>query len=81
MSKIFFPSRSTMVEASPPHPGNTMYKVSKGIEHWGDTSCEVIKIQMVYDGKVSGRRSPSFPIDQNGKSKDFEKIKDVILNL
>ena len=81
MSKVFFPTKSSQVKASPPHPDNTIYKVSIWIEHWEGVACEGIKIQMVYDGKISGRRSPTFPIDKNGESPDFEKVKEAISQL
>jgi hypothetical protein len=61
MAKIFYPEESILVEASKPHPPNTQYKVSLGVEDWGDNFVPVIKVQMIYDGIVSGRRSPSFP--------------------
>ena len=62
MSKVYFPLRYIDVPASPPHQGNPEYRVSVGIEHWGDGSAErVFKIQMMYDGIVAGRKSPSFP--------------------
>lgn len=62
MSKVFFPQRFIDIPASRPHPANTEYRVSVGVEHWGDGSPQyVYKIQMVYDGAVAGRKSPSFP--------------------
>ncbi len=60
--KIYFPSEHEDVPASsPPHPLNTAYRVSWGIEHWGSHAAPVLKVQMVYEGQVSGRRSPSYP--------------------
>ncbi len=63
MPQTFFPAagRSIDVAASPPHAANTMYRVSFGHEIWEDGGHSVGKVQMVYDGVVSGRRSPSFP--------------------
>lgn len=61
--QVYFPIRFIDVPASPPHDPTTSYRVSTGREHWGDGHfAEVEKIQMVYRGRVSGRRSPSFPI-------------------
>jgi len=58
------------IPASPPHPQNTEYKVSIGIELWGDYPAHVVKVQMVYNGKVEGRKSPSFPTGTD----DFERV-------
>lgn len=59
------------VPASEPHPPNTHYRVSKGVEHWGDGEQRyVYKIQMVYDGVVARRKSPSYPEDAD----DFENV-------
>lgn len=58
----YFPIKSTYVQASLPHPTNTQYKVSIGLEKWGDKNVLVSKVQIVYNGKVSGRKSPSYPI-------------------
>ncbi|HRO24375.1 hypothetical protein [Ottowia sp.] len=63
MAKIFHP-RGTPVflEASKPHPEGTQYRLSIGEENWDGLMVGVIKVQMVYGGKVSGRRAPSFPL-------------------
>ena len=61
MSKIFAPIDSVFVPASAPHPANTQYKISIGYEKWG-TPEKVLKIQMVYNGKLSCRRSDSYPV-------------------
>ena len=70
--KIFFPNPLTHrdIPASEPHPPNTCYRVSYGQEIWDDGPHAVTKIQMVYEGKVSGRRSPSFPEG----SDDFKRV-------
>ncbi|MBU8576450.1 hypothetical protein ACQKEX_14550 [Bacillus pumilus] len=65
MAQTFFPKMHIMVAASKPHPKNTQYKVSVGEEVWEDAKHLVTKVQMVYDGKVAGRRSPSYPIGTN----------------
>jgi hypothetical protein len=62
MSKVYFPIRFLDVPASLPHEGNPAYRVSIGIEHWGNGSAQhVYKVQMVYNGAVAGRKSPSYP--------------------
>lgn len=71
MSKVYFPIRFEDVPASPPHEGDPAYRVSVGIEHWGDGSAQhVYKVQMVYGGAVAGRKSPSYPED----SDDLERV-------
>ncbi|WP_034440071.1 hypothetical protein [Clostridium ihumii] len=78
MAKVFYPKDSIFVPAScPPHPQNTEYKVSYGEEDWNGTFVSVFKVQMVYDGVVSGRRSPSFPIETD----DYFKVHDTMLKL
>jgi hypothetical protein len=63
MSKVFFPIRSLDVPANSPHQGSPAYRVSFGVEHWGDGTPRqyVYKVQMAYHGKVAGRKTPSFP--------------------
>ena len=68
--KVFFPIRYIDVPAGPPHGDDAAYRVSYGIEHWGAQPAFVFKIQMVYGGTVSGRRSPSFPAETD----DFERV-------
>lgn len=75
--KVFHPQRHELVTASEPHPENTHYKVSIGTEFWGDKPATVVKIQMVYNGKVEGRRSPSYPIG----SDDFERVNNTVQKL
>lgn len=80
MATTFFPVVSTMVKASKGynisgndyHPENTEYKVSIGYENNdGDENCLVRKVQICYDGKISGRRSPSFPFVND----DWNRVK------
>lgn len=74
--KVYFPTHFIDVPASAPHPANTAYRVSRGMEHWenGEEPHRVIKIQMVYDGSVSGRRSPSFPAGTNDARRVTEAV-------
>lgn len=83
MANTFFPVVSTFVKASTGynpqgenyHPENTDYKVSIGYEITdGDEDCFVYKVQIRYDGKIAGRRSPSFPL----KSSDWDEVKDAM---
>lgn len=76
MPKIYHPFIYEDVDASPPHDPLTQYRVSFGIEYWDDEQPqEVAKIQMVYDGVVSGRRSPSFPAGTNDVARCVEAFK------
>lgn len=80
MANTFFPIVSTFVKADTGynangndyHPQNTEYKVSIGYEiEDGNKDNLVFKVQICYDGKISGRRSPSFPV----LSSDWSKVK------
>lgn len=62
ISKVFYPTKSVDVDASSPHPKGTKYRVSIGPENWGTSIGTVLKVQMIYNGKVSGRISPSYPL-------------------
>lgn len=78
MSKIFFPRVHKLIPASKPHPSNTHYKVSLGMEDWQGTHVEVVKVQMVYNGVVSGRRSPSYPIGTDDYTRVTKAIDELI---
>ena len=63
------------VDAKPPQPMGTQYRVAVGDELWGDGKRHmVLKVQMVYGGKVAGRTSPSYPIDND----DEQRVRAVI---
>lgn len=88
MANTFFPIVSTFVEANTGyntngenyHPENTDYKVSIGYEiEDGNSDCLVLKVQIRYDGKIAGRRSPSFPVlssDWDDVKKAMDRVKD-----
>ena len=66
MARTFYPRKTKYVSASEPHSPGTEYKISIGDEEWGDgTFQSVVKVQMVYNGKVAGRMSPSYPVESN----------------
>lgn len=44
--------------------GTTRYRVARGLEYWGEEPVDVLKVQVEYDRAISGRRSPSYPIEQ-----------------
>lgn len=77
MTKTFFPEFIEHIDASPPHPKNTQYRVSIGMEDWEGAFVPVAKVQMVYAGTVAGRKSPSYPIgtnDYNNVNKTLSKL-------
>lgn len=77
MGRTFYPRVSKFVEASAPHPEGTQYKISMGDEDWDGQYQSVIKVQMVYNGKVAGRKSPSYPVE----SDDNIRVATAIFNL
>ena len=78
MPRTFYPRKSKAIEASAPHPEGTAYKVSIGLEDWGDGEFKpVTKVQMSYDGVVSGRKCPSYPVGTD----DQEKVHSYICEL
>lgn len=65
MGRTFYPRVSKYVEASAPHPEGTQYKISIGDEDWEGQYQSVVKVQMAYNGKVAGRKSPSYPVESD----------------
>ena len=78
MAKVFYPKDFILVDSkSSEHPPNTQYKVAIGAEDWNGRHVDVIKVQMVYDGRISGRRSPSYPIETD----DYDRVHKAVLEL
>ncbi len=77
MAKTFHPKKEQFVDASAPHPPNTKYRVALGEEEWGDEYVPVLKVQMVYNGEISGRRSPSYPLGTD----DYQRVESAINEL
>jgi hypothetical protein len=77
MTKVYFPDTAALVTASPPHPPNTQYRISIGTEIWGGENHRVVKVQMVFDGKIAQRRSPSYPVGTN----DYARVAEAIRKL
>ena len=78
MAQTFFPipDKKRYIPASPPHE-DAQYVVSIGTEMWGSVPQNVIKVQMAYGGKISGRRSPSYPVGTD----DYKRVNDAIIEL
>jgi hypothetical protein len=70
----FKPRVEELVKASPPHPPDTYYRVAIGREAWGGESREVEKVQMVYGGRVAGRKAPSYPADRDDAERVFQAL-------
>jgi hypothetical protein len=73
----FHPLDSEDVPASPPHVRGTRYRVAIGVEDWPGGPEMVEKVQIVKDGKISGRQPPSFPAN----SSDLERVVDAMRRL
>lgn len=79
MAKTFFPVDFIMVDATRDYDDfKVEYKVSYGHEKWHDGKHrDIYKVQMVYDGTVNGRQSPSFPSGTD----DMERVYDALRRL
>jgi 2,4-dienoyl-CoA reductase-like NADH-dependent reductase (Old Yellow Enzyme family) len=75
-AETFFPQVSKTVQASTPHPPDTAYLISIGLEQWESGFIPVAKIQMVHEGKIMDR-GPSFPLG----SEDHQKVNKAICEL
>lgn len=73
MSRVFMPLIFEDVPASEPHKSG-LYRVSYGLEEWDEEKVFVLKVQMVKDGQVLGRKAPSYPLD----SDDFERVAEAM---
>ncbi|PFJ30944.1 hypothetical protein CN964_21280 [Bacillus cereus] len=60
MAKVFDARRAIFIPATGGHPPLTEYRVAWGYENWGKPVA-VTKVQMVYNNKVAGMLSPSYP--------------------
>ncbi len=65
-----------MPSASPPHPPGTCYKVSIGLEELNANYIPVVKVQLIYNDKVS-EGSPSYPLGTD----DHIRVNQAIINL
>ncbi|WP_340013374.1 hypothetical protein [Paenibacillus sp. FSL K6-1318] len=73
MPKVYYPQKARLVDATGHAPG-TQFKVSYGLEYWDETPHYVYKVQMVYNGVVSGRRSPSYLKGTD----DFQRVNETM---
>ena len=77
MARVFYPRQSITIPANAPHPEGTEYKISIGDEEWEGVFQTVVKVQMVYNGKIAGRKSPSYPIGTD----DWKRVGDAVARL
>ena len=75
--ETFFPQISKTVPASPPHPAGTEYQISIGLEQWAASFIPVIKIQLIYEGKIVNR-DPSFPLGSEDPQKAARAISELL---
>ena len=55
------------------------YKISVGDIEWdGGVFHSVVKVKMMYDGKIAGRKSPSYPIDSDDYIRVCEAIQKLV---
>ncbi len=79
--RTFYPRNAIQIPASKPHPDGTVYRISIGDEEWdGGVFHSVIKVQMMYNGKVAGRKSPSYPVGTDDYKRVSEAIQQLIDN-
>ena len=73
----FFPQLSDVVPASPPYPPGTGYKISIGLEAMESGYIPVVKIQMLFNEKIS-EQSISFPLGSQDHQKVWQAITDLL---
>ena len=74
----FKPRVEEFVTASPPHPPETHYRVAIGPENWGgDCEEDVEKVQMVYGGRIAGRKAPSYPAGSDDAERVYQALERV----
>ncbi|GEM_PF-6674645 len=71
MRRIYVPDRNTItrISAEESHGPGVEYVVSSGVEKWGNVEVKVCKVQMAFNGKIQGRKCPSYPTKE-----DFERV-------
>lgn len=74
---VFKKQFETRIAASHPHPAGSEYVISVGIEDWNGESIMVTKIRMAYNGRIQGRKAPSYPIGTS----DFERVSEEVHKL
>ena len=72
--RVFDPDVWGYVDASKTHGEGAEYYVGIGTEHWGYKDVKVLKIQMAYERKRSGRKAVSFPVEAD----DWERVCEMV---
>ena len=80
MPRIFTPLTYCKVPTSKMHVDTAKYYVAIGMEQWEESGGNlVIKVMMEYDGKLTGRMAPSYPITQSDiYSEDWERVCEAV---
>jgi len=75
-AETFFPQLTEIITASPPHPPNTNYRISLGLEQVAQGFSSVVKIQLEHNGKTL-QQAPYFPLG----SDDYARVSSTIEEL
>ncbi len=75
-AETFFPQMTETIPASHPHPPNTNYRISIGLEQTSTGFLPVVKVEMECNGKMLGH-PPYFPLG----SDDYERVNNTIEEL
>ena len=75
-AETFFPQLTETIPASPPHPPDTNYRISTGLEQIAVEFSPVVKVEMECNGKIL-RQTPYFPLG----SDDYRKVSRTIAKL
>ena len=75
-AETFFPQLTEILTASPPHPPNTNYRISLGLEQVAQGFSSVVKIQLEHNGKTL-QQAPYFPLG----SDDYARVSSTIEEL
>jgi 2,4-dienoyl-CoA reductase-like NADH-dependent reductase (Old Yellow Enzyme family) len=75
-TETFFPQLTETIPASHPHPPNTNYRISIGLEQTVTGFSPVVKVEMEHNGKLL-QQTPYFPLG----SDDYDRINDAIAQL
>ena len=75
-AETFFPQLTETIPASPPHPPDTNYRISIGLEQIAVEFSPVVKVEMECNGKIL-IQTPYFPLG----SDDYRKVSRTIAKL
>ncbi len=73
----FFPQASEYIPASSPHPLNSVYQVSIGLAEIDGVFSQMVKVQMVINGRVDEGQAPTYPAETD----DYHRVSQAISKL